>query len=72
MIEKSRSLGLKLLRIEHKPLAFKVARGAISSVLRKVIVAPISLLLIPSHYHQSCMAHGSGSRPHSHEVCCRV
>ena len=47
MIEKSRSLGLKLLRIEHKPLAFKVARGAISSVLRKVIVAPISLLLIP-------------------------
>jgi O-antigen/teichoic acid export membrane protein len=37
----------RTLRIGHKPLGFKVARSAVSSVLRKVIVAPISLLLVP-------------------------
>jgi O-antigen/teichoic acid export membrane protein len=41
------SLLSRTLRIGHKPIGFKVARGALSSVLRKAIVAPISLLLVP-------------------------
>lgn len=41
------SLLARTLRIGDKPIGFKVARGAISSVLRKVVVAPIALLLVP-------------------------
>jgi O-antigen/teichoic acid export membrane protein len=41
------SLLARTLRIERKPLGFKIARGAISSVLRKLVVAPIALLLVP-------------------------
>ena len=42
----------RALRIGHKPIGFKVARGAVSSVLRKLLVAPISLLLVPFTLHK--------------------
>jgi len=41
------SLLSRTLRIGHKPIGYKVARGVVSSVLRKLVVAPISLFLIP-------------------------
>ncbi len=41
------SLLSRALRIGHKPIGFKVARGVVSSVVRKLIVAPISLFLVP-------------------------
>jgi O-antigen/teichoic acid export membrane protein len=37
----------RALRIGHQPIGFKVARGVMSSVARKLIVAPISLFLVP-------------------------
>jgi len=37
----------RTFRIGHKSIGFKVARGVVSSVVRKLIVAPISLLLVP-------------------------
>jgi O-antigen/teichoic acid export membrane protein len=37
----------RAIRIGHKPIGFKIARGVLSSVLRKLIVAPISLILVP-------------------------
>jgi O-antigen/teichoic acid export membrane protein len=46
------SLLSRTLRIGHKPLGFKVARGVLSSVLRKLLVAPISLLLVPYTLHK--------------------
>jgi O-antigen/teichoic acid export membrane protein len=35
------------LRIGHKSIGFKIARGVVSSVARKLIVAPIALFLVP-------------------------
>jgi O-antigen/teichoic acid export membrane protein len=46
------SLFSRTLRIGHKPIGFKVARGVVSSVLRKLLVAPISLLLVPFTLHK--------------------
>jgi O-antigen/teichoic acid export membrane protein len=37
----------RALRIGHQPIGYKVARGVASSVARKLIVAPISLFLVP-------------------------
>lgn len=42
-----KSVILGAFRISHKPIGFKVARGVVSSVLRKLLVAPISLALVP-------------------------
>ncbi len=42
----------QVVDIEKKPLHFKVVRGAISSVVRKIAVAPISLLLVPFTLHK--------------------
>jgi O-antigen/teichoic acid export membrane protein len=41
-----------VLGIEKKPLHFRVIRGAVSSIVRKIIVAPISLLLVPFTLHK--------------------
>ncbi len=46
------SLLSRALRIGHKPIGFKVARGVVSSVVRKLIVAPISLFLVPFTLHK--------------------
>lgn len=40
------------LRPGEKPIGFRVARGAVSSVVRKIIVAPISLVLVPFTLHK--------------------
>src|SRR5277367_6096311 len=45
-------LSPQLAEIENKPLHFKVVRGAMFSILRKIIVAPISLLLVPFTLHK--------------------
>ncbi len=46
------SLLSRTLRIGNKPIGFKVARGVVFSVLRKLLVAPISLLLVPFTLHK--------------------
>jgi O-antigen/teichoic acid export membrane protein len=38
--------------MEQKPLHFRVVRGAAFSIIRKVIIAPISLLLVPFTLHK--------------------
>ena len=48
----SNSLLSRALRIGNKPIGFKVARGVVFSVFRKLLVAPISLLLVPFTLHE--------------------
>ena len=45
--QETRRPASQAFRIGNKPIGFKVARGVVSSVLRKIIVAPISLFLVP-------------------------
>ncbi len=42
----------RTLRIGNKPIGFKVARGVVFSILRKLLIAPISLLLVPFTLHK--------------------